>query len=229
LKEAAVKSYKIPIETPRDLIEACFEAKKKALEEIMSHVTHHRSGKAHLKFRAGDRRKLRNNLLKDWKYSKHYVDSAINSAIGLAKGWIKLYNKGRAKSKPKIAGKTVYIKSTLFTCRDGKLKISIKPNKQYLEVNLARYGYLPKDFNTTGGLLTENRLIINFKRKLKNINPRGWASFDVKLTNVTALTDGGVVRYGLRQPYHVHRAYEEKRGRGGCRSYPGASPEPLRG
>jgi len=51
----------------------------------------------------------------------------------------------------------------------------------------------------------------------------------VKLTNVAALTDGGVVRYGPRQPYHVHRAYEEKRGRGGCRSYPGASPEPLRG
>ena len=37
----------------------------------------------------------------------------------------------------------------------------------------------------------------------------------MKLTNVAALTDGGVVRYGPRQPYRVHRAYEEKRGRGG--------------
>jgi len=30
---------------------------------------------------------------------------------------------------------------------------------------------------------------------------------------VAALTDGGVVRYGPRQPHHVHRAYEEKRRR----------------
>jgi len=77
--------------------------------------------KGRLKFRAGDGRRLRNSLPKDWNYSKHYVDSAINSAIGLAKGWIKLYNKG-AKSKPKATGKTVYVKSTLFTFRDGKLK-----------------------------------------------------------------------------------------------------------
>ncbi|MHA1606568.1 MAG: hypothetical protein ACTSWP_03350 [Candidatus Freyarchaeota archaeon] len=90
----AIKSYKVPIEAPRDLIEAYFEAKKKALEEIMNHVTHSRTGKARLKFKAGDRRRLRNSLLKGWKYSKHYVDSAINSAIGLVKGWIKLYNKG---------------------------------------------------------------------------------------------------------------------------------------
>jgi len=47
---------------------------------------------------------------------------------------------------------------------------------------------------------------------------------------VAALTDGGVVRYGLRQPYHVHRAYEEKRRRGEeYKSYPGVSPGRLGG
>ena len=34
-----------------------------------------------------------------------------------------------------------------------------------------------------------------------------------KPNQVAALTDGGVVRYGPRQPHHVHRAYEEKRRR----------------
>jgi len=84
-----------------------------------------------------------------------------------------------------------------------------------LEVNLARYDYLPRDFDAIGGLLTENRLIVNFKKKWKveSVNPRDWASFDVNLANVTALINGGVVRYDLRRLYHVHRVYEEKRRR----------------
>ncbi len=208
----ATKAYKAPIEAPKDLIEAYFEAKKKALREVLNHVTHSENGKAHLSFKAGDRRRLRNNLLKGWKYSRHYVDSAINSAIGLVKGWVKLYNRGRAKSKPKVTGKTVYVKSTLFTYRDGKLKISIEPNKRYLEVDLTRYDYLPGDFDSIGGLLlAENGLIINFKRKVEGVEPRGWASFDVNLANVTALISGRIVRYDLRQLYHVHRVYEEER------------------
>ena len=132
----AVKSYRIPVEAPRDLREACFEAKKKALEEVLSHVEHSQSGKAHLSFKARDRKKLRDSLLKNWKYSRHYVDSAINSVIGLVKGWVRLYNRGRVRSRPKITRKTVYVKSTLLSYKDGKLKISIEPNKRYLEVDL---------------------------------------------------------------------------------------------
>ena len=79
----------------------------------------------------------------------------------------KTVQQGRAKSKPKVAGKTVYVKSTLFTFRDGKLKISIEPGKRHLEVNLARYDYLPRDFDAIGGLPRENGLIVNFKKKWK--------------------------------------------------------------
>ena len=180
----------------------------------MNHVPYSRSGKVHLSLKAEDRKKLRNNLLKDWKYSKHYIDSAINSVIGLVKGWIKLHNRRKAKSKPEITRKTVYIKSTLFTYKNGKLKISIEPNKRYLEVDLTRYDYLPKDFDVIGGLLlTESELIINFKKSVKILKPRDWASFDINLTNVTALINGRIVRYDLRQLYHVHRVYEEKRRR----------------
>jgi len=69
LKEEAIKAYKIPVEAPRDLIEAYFEAKRRALREVLDHVAYSRSGKAHLRFKAGDRRRLRNKLLKDWRYS----------------------------------------------------------------------------------------------------------------------------------------------------------------
>ena len=48
---------------------------------------------------------------------------------------------------------------------------------------------------------------------MEGAEPRGRASFDVNLTNVTAPTNGKVVKYDLRQPHHIHRAYEEKRRR----------------
>ncbi|MGC8849570.1 MAG: hypothetical protein ACP5QI_03765 [Candidatus Bathyarchaeia archaeon] len=206
-----VKGYRIQVEAPKDLIDAYFEVKKKALATMLKHVRV--SSKAHLDFTAKDRRKLRDEFLKEWKFSKHYVDSAINSVIGLIKGWITLYNKGRVKNFPSITRKTIYIKNTLFSYRNGILKISIEPYKRYLELNLTRYSWIPKDFDKIGGLiLTEKELTLTVK---KNVEPRAekWSSFDVNLLNVTALINDKVERYSLKEPYHIHRAYEIKRGR----------------
>jgi len=63
-----------------------------------------------------------------------------------------------------------------------------------------------------GLVLTEKELIITVK---KRVEPKAekWSSFDVNLTNVTALINGEVKRYDLRQLYHTHRVYEEKRWR----------------
>ncbi|MEM2168957.1 MAG: hypothetical protein QXS10_02055 [Candidatus Bathyarchaeia archaeon] len=77
----AVKSYRIPVESPKDLIEEYFKVKQRALEHIFAHVRF--SNKAHLTLSRENRKKLRDELLREWKYSKHYVDSAINSVIGL--------------------------------------------------------------------------------------------------------------------------------------------------
>ncbi|MGC8935798.1 MAG: RNA-guided endonuclease InsQ/TnpB family protein, partial [Candidatus Methanomethylicaceae archaeon] len=171
------------------------------------------SSKAHLDFSAKDRRKLRDEFLKEWRFSKHYVDSAINSVIGLIKGWVTLYNKGKAENPPNITRKAVYIKNSLFSYRNGILKISIEPNKRYLELDLTRYDWIPKDFDKIGGLiLTEKGLILTVK---KNVEARAekWSSFDVNLLNITALINDKVERYTLKEPYHIHRAYEIKRRR----------------
>jgi putative transposase len=205
------KSYRIPIDVPVDLIESYFEVKREALKSILSHVKF--NGKAHLDFENGDRRKLRGELLRNWRYSKHYVDSAINSVIGLVKGWIILHNKGRAEKLPEVTKKTVYVKNMLFSFKNGILKISIEPNKRYLIVDLNRYCWIPVDFDRLGGLiLTEKGLVVTVKKK---VEPRAnkWASFDVNLTNITAFIDGGVERYDLRKLYHIHRVYETKRRR----------------
>ncbi|MEM3832953.1 MAG: transposase [Thermoprotei archaeon] len=207
----AVKSYGIPVEAPKDLIEEYFKVKQKALDAIFSHVKI--SKKAHLNLKAEDRKRLRDELLREWRYSKHYVDSAMNSVIGLVKGWITLYNRGKAKEPPKITKRTVYIKGTLFSFRNGMLRVSIEPNKRYLGVDLSKCSWIPKDFDKVGGLLmTESELIVTVK---KRVEPKAekWASFDVNLTNVTAFIGGEVKRYDLRELYHIHRVYEVKRQR----------------
>ena len=210
----AIKAYSVPLTAPKDLINAYFELKKTALEEVFKHVKYSKSGKAHLNFGRDERRDLRNKLLEDWRYAKHYVDSAINSVMGLVKGWIKLHNKGKAKSRPKITRKTVYIKSTLFVVRGGRIKITIEARRRYIEVDLARYEYLPKDYDSIGGLIMlEDRLIITFKKRVKMMEVKDYASFDVNLTNITGLVGGRIVRFDLRGLYHIHRVYEEKRRR----------------
>jgi len=206
-----VKSYRIPVDAPKDLIEACFEVRKRALEAILSKIK--LSGKAHLEFNSEDRRRLREELLRGWRYSKHYVDSAINSVIGLVKGWVTLYNRGRAREHPKITRRSIYVKNTLFTFKSGILRISIEPNRRYLEVDLTKHRWVPQDFDRLGGLvLTEKYLIVTVK---KSVEPRAdkWASFDINMTNITALIDGRIVRYDLRNLYHIHRVYEAKRQR----------------
>jgi putative transposase len=118
---------------------------------------------------------------------------------------------GEGQEAPKVTKKTVYIKNTLFSFRDGVLRISIEPKKRYLEVDLTRYRWIPKDFDRLGGLiLTEKEVIITVK---KMVDPKAdeWASFDVNLTNVTALIDGRVERYDLKKLYHIHRVHEIKR------------------
>jgi len=211
----AVKSYAVPIEAPKDLIDAYLEVKRKALEIVVTHVSYNSKGKARLQLKAEGRREIRNKLLEKWPYASHYVDSAINSVIGLVKGWIKLYNKGRAKKMPEITRKTVYIKSTLFRVKGNKLIIRIVARERYLEVDLSKFDYLPRDYDSIGGLLlTDDKLYITFKRSSKPREPNGWSAFDVNETNVTEARDGvGVIRYDLRELYHIHRAYELKRRR----------------
>jgi len=161
----AVKSCRIPVDAPKDLIDAYFEVKRKALEAVLNNIKFDR--RAHLEFKNGDRRRLREELLKNWRYSKHYVDSAFNSIIGLVNGWITLYNRGKTEKPPKITRKTIYIKSTLFSFKNGSLKISIEPGRRYLEIDLTKYRWVPREFDRLGGLiLTEKELIITFKREL---------------------------------------------------------------
>ena len=62
-------------------------------------------------------------------------------------------------------------------------------------------------------ILKEGKLIITSKKKVKQIKPKDYASFDTNLTNIAGFINGGIVRFDSRELYHIHRVYEEKRRR----------------
>jgi len=73
--------------------------------------------------------------MEGWSYSKHYVDSAIKQAYSMLKSWRRSYLKGeRRKEKPVVKRRFVRVKETLYTFKDGKIKVSIRPHEEYLSV-----------------------------------------------------------------------------------------------
>lgn len=56
------------------------------------------------------------------------------------------------------------------------MRISIEPRKRYLEVDLRKYPWIPRDFDGIGGLLlTEGGLIVTLKKEIKLKEPEDWA------------------------------------------------------
>lgn len=90
-------------------------------------------------------RYLRGLLMESWRYSKHYVDSAIKQAYSILKSWRRSYLKGeRSREKPVVRKRFVRIKETLYSFRDGKIRVSIKPYEEYLEFDISRAWFLSR-------------------------------------------------------------------------------------
>jgi len=171
------------------------------------------------KFTKVERKQLRDELLKNWDYAAHYVNSAINQMQGLVKSYKKKLKKGKKTRKPRLRNKFVYVKSTLFTLKGSKPKITIVPRKYYIEIDLSKYAYiLPfleeirEEKLRLGGLfLFPDKIVLNFVKTVEYLKPKDLMSIDINLTNVTVLAGLTVYRFDARELYHIHRVYEEKR------------------
>jgi len=88
---------------------------------------------------------LRNLLMENWSYSKHYVDSAIKQAYSILKSWRRNYIKGeRRRKKPVVKKRFVRIKEMLYSFRNGKIRVSVKPYEEYLEFKFPKPGFSAK-------------------------------------------------------------------------------------
>ncbi|MEM3809707.1 MAG: transposase, partial [Thermoproteota archaeon] len=124
------------------------------------------------------RKKLRDKNLRGWVYSKHYVDSAIKQAYSMLESWRKRYLHGRAKRRPELKRKFVRVKETLYSYRDGVLKISIKPYEENLTIDLRRTWCWDKINGLEFGelILKQDKLIVTVRKEveLKIKDPIAW-------------------------------------------------------
>ena len=144
------------------------------------------------------RKEIRDKYIIKWIYSKHYIDSAIKQAYSIINSWRKRYLKGKARrNKPILKRKFVRIKETLYSYKDGIIRISIKPFQESIRIDLKNAWF----WNRIKGLelgeliLKEDKLIITVRKEmgLKIENPIAW--------NINLLTidgyDGEVKLYEM--------------------------------
>jgi len=161
---------------------------------------------------------LRNLLLKEWNYSKHYVDSAIKQAYSILKSWRKNYLKGRrSRRKPKVKKRFVRIKETLYSYRNGKIRVSIKPYEEYLEFDISKawfWSRVPKDAEMGELILNKKHLTITFRFKQAKAEPKDMIAWDCNEKSLDGFNPKiGWIKIDLTGLFHTHRVYELKRKR----------------
>jgi len=159
---------------------------------------------------------LRNLLMEGWSYSKHYVDSAIKQAYSILKSWRRNYLKGERKGeKPVVKRRFVRIKETLYSFKDGKIKVSIRPYEEYLEFDVSKAWFLSRAKGEMGELiLGEKYLTVTFRFKGDEGEVKGKIAWDCNEKSLDGFSpDKGLIRIDLTKLFHIHRVYEIKRKR----------------
>ena len=160
------------------------------------------------------KRNLRNELLKDWSYAAHYVDSAIKTAYSILNSWRRNYLKGRMKrNKPRVKRKFVRVKETLYVYRDGRIRVTVKPRERYLEFDLSRAWFKNRVRGWDLGelILKEDELILTFKKLIVEEKPVVCIGWDLNKCSMDGFSPKyGWIKIDLRQLYHIHRVHEIK-------------------
>ncbi|MBS7610911.1 hypothetical protein KEJ27_01660 [Candidatus Bathyarchaeota archaeon] len=92
------------------------------------------------------------------------MDSAIKQAYSILKSWRRSYLKGnRSRAKPTVKKRFVRIKETLYSYRDGRIKVGIKPYEEYLLFDVSKAWFLSRAKGEMGELiLRENVMFKTF-------------------------------------------------------------------
>jgi putative transposase len=159
------------------------------------------------------RKEIRDKYIIKWIYSKHYIDSAIKQAYSIINSWRKRYLKGKARrEKPVLKRKFVRIKETLYSYRDGIIKISIKPFQESICIDLknAWFWNRIKGLDLGELILKEDKIIITIRKEmeLKIKNPIAW---DINLLTIDGYDGEKDYKIDLKNIYTIHRIYELKR------------------
>ena len=231
-----VRMYSVPVSDSRvrELITWYLQALQRAVDIIWENIewryafpkVERRSGKLkvttqykvkvpELPRSSAFKKKLRDELLRNCPYAKHWVDSVIRTAYSIMESWRKRYVKGRArKVKPKVRRRFARCKVTLMRVDYGRkaIRITIKPG-EYLEVSWAGRWFTRRVEGWRVGevVLKDERILIPFK-STKVVELRSvvaWDSNELSLDGFSPAT--GFVKVDLRPLQSMKIVYERKK------------------
>jgi putative transposase len=134
----------------------------------------------------------------------------------MMKSWRRSYIKGeRGRAKPTVRKRFVRIKETLYSFKDGKIKVSIKPYEEYLEFDVSKAWFLSRAKGEMGELiLNEKYLTVAFWFKRRKDETAGRIAWDCNEKSLDGFSpEIGWTRIDLTRLFHIHRVYEIKRRR----------------
>ena len=230
-----VRMYSVPVSDPRirELISWYLRALQRAVDIVWEGIewryvfprVERRGGKLRVAVpykvkvpelpRSSAFKKLRDELLKECPYAKHWVDAVIRTAYSVMESWRKRYLKGRArKVKPKVRRRFARCKVTLMRVDYGRktIRVTLKPG-EYLEVSWASKWFTRRveDWRVGEVVLKDDRVLIPFKStkvvEVKSII--AWDSNELSLDGFTPSI--GFVKVDLRALQSMKVVYERKK------------------
>jgi putative transposase len=161
------------------------------------------------------KKKLRDELLLDCPYAKHWVDAVIRTAYSIVKSWRKRYIKGRArKVKPRVGKRFARCKITLMRVdyNEKRIKITIKPG-EYIEVSWSSRWFTRRveEWRVGEVVLKDDRVLIPFKstRIIEVRNVVAWDSNELSLDGFSPRI--GFIRVNLKPLQSMKITYERKK------------------
>jgi len=231
-----VRMYSVPVSDPRirELISWYLRALQRAVDIVWEGIewryvfprVERRGGKLRvavpykvkvpeLPRSSAFKKKLRDELLKECPYAKHWVDAVIRTAYSVMGSWRKRYVKGRARRvKPRVRRRFARCKVTLMRVDYERkaIRIAIKPG-EYLEVSWAGRWFTRRVEGWRVGevVLKDDRVLIPFK-SIKVVEVReviAWDSNELSLDGFSPSI--GFVKVDLRPLQSMKIVYERKK------------------
>jgi putative transposase len=161
------------------------------------------------------KKKLRDELLLDCPYAKHWVDAVIRTAYSIMESWRKRYIKGGArKIKPRVGKRFARCKITLMSVNYGekRIRITIKPG-EYIEVSWVGRWFARRVEGWRVGevVLKDDRILIPFKstRVIEVRDVVAWDSNELSLDGFSPRI--GFISVDLKPLQSIKIVYERKK------------------
>ncbi|MEM4896532.1 MAG: zinc ribbon domain-containing protein [Ignisphaera sp.] len=231
-----VRMYSIPVrdERVRELITWYTRTLQKAVDIIWGNIVweyrfpklFRKGGKINVKlgFKVKDpriptdkkfKKMLRDTLLTECSFAKHWVDAVIRTAYSIIESWRKRYVKGRArKVKPRIKRRFARCKITLMKVDYERkvVRITLRPC-EYLEVSWGGKWFSRRVDGWRIGevILKDDRVLIPFKKTEVYSIERviAWDSNELSLDGYSP--EVGFVKVDLRYLQSLKIVYEKKK------------------